>query len=90
MADVKELPNRPAKPPRVAAIGLASWDRLLAVDRYPGAGEFAVVAEEQTGPGGTTANAAVTLAPVVGRLAARELVGGTVEPALAGCRLDRV
>jgi hypothetical protein len=25
----------------------------------------------------------------VGRLVARELVGDTVEPALAGCRLDR-
>jgi glycine/D-amino acid oxidase-like deaminating enzyme len=34
-------------------------------------------------------HAAVTLAPVVGRLVARELVGDTVEPALAGCRLDR-
>ncbi|AUH44713.1 NAD(P)/FAD-dependent oxidoreductase [Streptomyces sp. CMB-StM0423] len=34
-------------------------------------------------------HAAVTLAPGVGRLVARELVDGTVEPALAGCRLDR-
>ncbi|MGB3440254.1 MAG: FAD-dependent oxidoreductase, partial [Actinophytocola sp.] len=34
-------------------------------------------------------HAAVTLAPVVGHLIARELVHGTVEPALAGCRLDR-
>jgi glycine/D-amino acid oxidase-like deaminating enzyme len=34
-------------------------------------------------------HAAVTLAPGVGRLVARELVEGTVEPALAGCRLDR-
>jgi glycine/D-amino acid oxidase-like deaminating enzyme len=34
-------------------------------------------------------HAAVTLAPAVGRLIARELVNGTVEPALAGCRLDR-
>lgn len=32
---------------------------------------------------------AVTLAAAVGRLAARELVDGTVEPLLAGCRLDR-
>ena len=31
----------------------------------------------------------VTLAAAVGRLVARELVDGTVEPALAGCRLDR-
>ncbi|WP_328606957.1 FAD-binding oxidoreductase [Amycolatopsis sp. NBC_00345] len=34
-------------------------------------------------------HAAVTLAPAVGRLIARELVDGTGEPALAGCRLDR-
>lgn len=34
-------------------------------------------------------HAAVTLAPAVGRLIAKELVDGTVEPALAGCRLDR-
>ncbi len=34
-------------------------------------------------------HAAVTLAPAVGRLAARELLDDTVEPALAGCRLDR-
>lgn len=34
-------------------------------------------------------HAAVTLAPGVGRLIARELVDGTVEPALADCRLAR-
>jgi glycine/D-amino acid oxidase-like deaminating enzyme len=34
-------------------------------------------------------HAAITLAPTVGRLIARELVNGTTEPALAACRLDR-
>jgi glycine/D-amino acid oxidase-like deaminating enzyme len=34
-------------------------------------------------------HSAVTLAPVVGRLIARELVDGTVESALSGCRPDR-
>lgn len=34
-------------------------------------------------------HAAVTLAAAVGRLVAQELVDGTVEPVLAGCRLDR-
>ncbi|MFI1092308.1 NAD(P)/FAD-dependent oxidoreductase [Streptomyces sp. NPDC020917] len=34
-------------------------------------------------------HSAVTLAPAVGRLVARELVDGAVEPLLAGCRLDR-
>ncbi len=37
----------------------------------------------------TVMHAAVTLAPAVGRLVARELVDGTDEPALAGCRLGR-
>jgi glycine/D-amino acid oxidase-like deaminating enzyme len=35
-------------------------------------------------------HSAVTLAPAVGRLVALELVDGTVEPALAGCRLERL
>jgi glycine/D-amino acid oxidase-like deaminating enzyme len=34
-------------------------------------------------------HSAVTLALAVGRLVARELVDGAVEPVLAGCRLDR-
>lgn len=34
-------------------------------------------------------HSAVTLAPAVGRLIARELVDSTVESALTGCRLDR-
>jgi glycine/D-amino acid oxidase-like deaminating enzyme len=34
-------------------------------------------------------HSAVTLAPAVGRLIARELVDGAVEPMLSGCRLDR-
>ncbi|RAJ57398.1 YD repeat-containing protein [Streptomyces sp. Amel2xB2] len=34
-------------------------------------------------------HSAVTLAPAVGRLIARELAGGAAEPLLAGCRLDR-
>jgi glycine/D-amino acid oxidase-like deaminating enzyme len=34
-------------------------------------------------------HAAVTLAPAVGRLIARELLDGAVEPLLTGCRLDR-
>lgn len=34
-------------------------------------------------------HSAVTLAPAVGRLVARELIDGTVESALSGCRPDR-
>jgi hypothetical protein len=34
-------------------------------------------------------HSAITLAPAVGRLITRELVEGTVEPVLSGCRPDR-
>jgi glycine/D-amino acid oxidase-like deaminating enzyme len=34
-------------------------------------------------------HSAVTRAPAVGRVVARELFDGTAEPSLAGCRLDR-
>lgn len=34
-------------------------------------------------------HSALTLSPAVGRLVSRELVHGSVEPALTGCRLDR-
>jgi glycine/D-amino acid oxidase-like deaminating enzyme len=34
-------------------------------------------------------HSAITLAPAVGRLVARELLDGTAEPLLAGCRPDR-
>jgi hypothetical protein len=34
-------------------------------------------------------HSAVTLAASVGRLIARELIDGSVEPGLAGCRLHR-
>ena len=40
-------------------------------------------------PVGAFGQFAVTLAPAVGRLVARELLDDTVEPALAGCRIDR-
>ena len=49
-------------PPRVAAIGMASWDRMLVVDDYPEAGSYAVVRRALEGPGGTTANTVAALA----------------------------
>ena len=48
--------------PRIDCVGLVSWDRLLAVSRYPEAGGSADVLEEVSAPGGTTANTAVALA----------------------------
>ncbi|MDP9365044.1 MAG: carbohydrate kinase family protein [Chloroflexota bacterium] len=47
---------------RVACLGVASWDRLLTVDRYPPLGRQAVVSGEVSAPGGTTTNTAVALA----------------------------
>ena len=51
-----------ARRPRIACIGLASWDRLIAVPAYPAVGEQADVLEEVSAPGGTTTNTAVALA----------------------------
>jgi ribokinase len=47
---------------RVACLGVASWDRLLTVDRYPDRGRQAMVGDELAAAGGTTANTAVALA----------------------------
>lgn len=46
-------------------------------------------AEELSGLYVAVLHSAVTLAPAVGRLVARELVDGVLEPLLAGCRLGR-
>jgi glycine/D-amino acid oxidase-like deaminating enzyme len=69
----------------VELIGTRIGVRPMPVDGEPIIGPVAEV------PGLYVAvlHAAVTLAPAVGRLIARELIDGTVEPALAGCRLDR-
>ncbi len=48
--------------PRIAVIGIASWDRLVGVERYPGVGEHVSVTAESSAPGGTSANTAVALA----------------------------
>ena len=50
--------------PRIAAIGTASWDQLLAVETYPAAGEYRVVSGEWSLPGGTTTNTAVALSRI--------------------------
>jgi ribokinase len=60
---------------RIAAVGIASWDRLLAVDRYPAPGEQAVVRAEASGPGGTTTNTAVALARLGVEVAVAAAVG---------------
>lgn len=52
----------PRSAPRVACLGVASWDRLLKVSRFPVPGEQVVVGEEMSAAGGTTTNTAVALA----------------------------
>ena len=47
---------------KIAALGLASWDRLLLIDRHPAPGEQSIVLEEIAAPGGTTTNTCVALA----------------------------
>lgn len=65
--------------PRIAAIGIASWDRLLAVKRYPEPGEQVVVHEEVSAPGGTTTNTAVALARLGARVSVAIAVGDDAE-----------
>lgn len=48
--------------PRIAAIGLTSWDRFVVVDTYPSAGSYEIVRETLEQSGGTTANMAHALA----------------------------
>lgn len=69
----------------VEMLGSRVGVRPMPVDGEPIVGPVATV------PGlyVTVLHSAVTLAPAVGRLVAGELVDGTVEPLLAGCRLDR-
>jgi len=65
--------------PRIAAVGIASWDRFLAVDRYPTAGEQAVVRAEVSGPGGTTTNTAVALARLGASVSVAAAIGDDAE-----------
>lgn len=88
-----EIPSFPERTPKIAAIGLASWDRLIVVDRYPAAGGYAIVREEISGPGGTTANAATTLAKLGATVSIRALVGNDeagahIRSALASAGVD--
>jgi sugar/nucleoside kinase (ribokinase family) len=48
--------------PRVAAVGMASWDRILVVQQYPVVGAYEIVRHELDLPGGTTTNTSVALA----------------------------
>jgi ribokinase len=69
------LPSFPARRPRIAAIGLATWDRLMVVDRFPDIGGYGIVRTEFSGPGGTTSNSAAALAKLRAEVSIRALVG---------------
>src|SRR5215204_5714334 len=75
MAESDRLPNRPARQPRIGAIGVAGWDRTIVVDRFPSPGEQSKVLMDHEGPGGTTANAAVAMALLGGMVTIQAQIG---------------
>lgn len=84
--------NGPVSPPRIAALGLCSWDRLLVVDHHPTPRQQAIVQREITAPGGTTTNTCVQLARLGAAVTAMTAVGDDAEGAavLAGLRAEGV
>ncbi len=50
--------------PRIAILGVLSWDRLLVVPAMPPVGDYAVVTSEIEAPGGASGNTAVALARI--------------------------
>ena len=69
--------------PRIAAIGLISWDTMLMLDRYPSLGSWAMVTASLECAGGTTANIAAAAA----RLGASVSLHGRVGDDATGERL---
>jgi sugar/nucleoside kinase (ribokinase family) len=65
--------------PRVAAIGLASWDRFIVTDFYPPAGSYAIVRQTLEQSGGTTANMAHALAKLGVNVTLTAKIGDDVE-----------
>lgn len=61
--------------PRIATVGLASWDTLISIDRYPAAGSYAIVESLSEQPGGTTSNAAIALAKLGAGVSFAGMVG---------------
>ena len=61
--------------PRIAAVGMASWDRTLVLDHFPTMGTFATVRAEREGLGGTTANLAVASARLRAHVSLASAVG---------------
>lgn len=81
--------DRPTRFPRVAAVGLASWDRIIQVDTYPEAGHGAIVTATAELPGGTTGNSAVALARLGADVSLATLVGDDADGVMLREALER-
>lgn len=66
--------SRP-RTPRIAVVGLVSWDRLYIVERYPAPGSYAIVRESLEAPGGRAGNSAVAAARLGAKVSIAALVG---------------
>nr|MDQ3044415.1 carbohydrate kinase family protein [Chloroflexota bacterium] len=64
-----------SRQPRIAAVGMASWDRFAIVEQFPLPGTYAVVLGQSSQPGGTTANTAIGLARLEAQVAIAAVVG---------------
>ena len=73
---------------RVVALGLASWDRLLVIDRHPAPGEQSTILDEIAAPGGTTTNTCVALARLGATAKVITALGDDPEGALVRQRLE--
>ncbi len=69
----------PARRPRIAVVGVVSWDRLLVLDRVPSHGDFAMVLDEREAIGGTSSNAAVAAARLGAAVAIASATGDDPE-----------
>ena len=78
-----------SRSPRIATVGLASWDTLLAVDSYPPPGSYAIVDRQASLPGGTTTNSAVALARIGAQVSFVGLIGDDLPGETIRETLDR-
>ena len=67
--------DTPRTTPRIAAVGLISWDTMLVLDRYPCLGAWATVTANLECVGGATANIAVTASRLGAAVALHGRVG---------------
>ncbi len=64
-----------SRQPRIAAVGMASWDHILVVGKYPEPGSYQIVRHESELPGGTTTNSAVALARLGATISLTAMIG---------------